>query len=296
MESICIIPAYRVDDAELRSTISQLEVLFSGFIVVLNDEMIDPDRMEVVKKFTESEVWVVGIKGPIGKGEAVRAGLRIALSESDSKFFVQMDGHLKQPPAQVARLLSRVSKNPQIGMAVANRYGNQNPPLGAHRKAVTDGLSSLIARVTGYQIADTASGMRAYTRDLASIFAEKSHCFGYGLELEQLFIAAQYGFKVTQESVDSNMQARSTAAEKIEDNLAALIAYTAKELDPDERATLHRVMAGIKMRDSFEVDGHVFGIPGICRYDYAGRAEDDEESYSFSVKMRNDPSMAREIP
>ncbi|MET9657365.1 glycosyltransferase [Streptomyces sp. NPDC006510] len=285
MEPICIIPAYRVADTEIKSTFAQLEDIFSGFVVVLNDETLDLDRAEAVKELTGSAVWVASIKGPVGKGEAVRAGLRIALGESDSRIFVQMDGHLKQPPAQVARLVERVSSNPQVGMVVANRYGNRFDSLDSHRGAVTDGLSSLITRVTGYQIADTASGMRAYTRELASIFTEKSYCFGYGLELEQLFIAAQYGFSVVQESVDSNMQARSTAAEKIEDNLAALIGYAAKDLEPSERATLHRVMAGIKMRDSFEVDGGVFGIPGICCYNYIGRAEDDEESYSFSVKM-----------
>ncbi len=282
MDAACVIPAYHTTNAELEAIFSEVGDHFSRIAVVVNDETIDPSRASMIEKLCPAPLSLVEVEGPLGKGEAVRLGLERLLIESDADVFVQMDAHQKQPPGQVARLVDRLAADSSVGMVVANRYGVPFSSLGAHRVTVSTGFSRLVHTVTGYELTDTVCGTRAYRRRLAALFAEESFCFGYGLELEQLFLASSAGHHVGQEPMESARQAETTAAEKIEDNLTAIITHARRHVPRLQKALLHRALAGVKQRSTFTVDGQIFGFTGAYHCEFVGPAEDDEESYKIS--------------
>ncbi|WHM40069.1 glycosyltransferase family 2 protein [Streptomyces sp. BPTC-684] len=258
--------------------------LFGDIVIVFNDETVDEARTARLSGHTSAPLSALHLPGPLGKAEAVRRGLDHLLRHSPAELFVQMDAHLKQAPEQVQRLLQRLQVQAGLGMVVANRYGSGASPLDVHRKTASSGFSALMRALTGYELTDTVCGTRAYRRELASVFARDSHCFGYGLELEQLFLAAAHGSSVEEEPVRSRPQAPTTAAEKIEDNLAVILAHTAARLSGEIRAALHHALAQIKLRKSFDLDARPFGLGAVYTCTFVGPAEDGEDSYAVAAR------------
>jgi hypothetical protein len=178
-------------------------------------------------------------------------------------------------------------------MIIGNRYAFSDLEKQTHRIAAINWVSSIIRCVTGYQIVDTLCGMRMYSRELSEQLL-KIRSFGYGLELEQILIAGKIKFNIDNHPIHSNIQHNETNAEKMEDNLYALICYCYDlRYSNDIRHVLNYALAMTKRRMSYQIDLSTFGSKGVvcCKYIGASLCEnayasgDCKDGYSFSLRI-----------
>lgn len=223
---------------------------------------------------------VLEAKRVLGKTEAVKRGLRAAVDDHAVHCIVQIDGDLKQPPHQATLLVDSVLDG-KADMVTANRYAFQDLSSQTHRRALSFAVSSLIETLTGIVVTDTACGLRAYRRALGEKFIQELRGFGYGLEFEQLMLAASAGAAVTEIGVMSNHQADATNAEKHEDGFGA-ICMRARELgaSDDQVELLCSYVRALKYRDDF-----IIGFPGRTAsrpvsMRYVGHTERVADAYS----------------
>jgi hypothetical protein len=265
---------------EIAETLARLPKTYELPLVVYNDD--DASLRAYLESLEmDGRLHVVYIPFQVGKAEAVRSGLQVLLETSTADVVVQLDGHLKQPPEEVAGLVQRLT-NTGSNMIVANRYALQSMEDQAHRVAIAGLISTIIEQLTGYQLHDVVCGTRAYVRDLATHFLH-FRSFGYGLEVEEILIASSLGASVDEWPIHSKRQEGATGAEKIEDNIHALISYGHEMRMPDPvRATLSFMLSQIKQRRSFEIDLTVFGNSGRIRFDHAGETGPVGGGYSLS--------------
>lgn len=72
-------------------------------------------------------------------------------------------------------------------------------------------------------------------------------------------------------SLETNKQANSTNAEKIEDTISVFINYSADlNLSDSVRIALCRIMVGLKKRVDFEINLEDFGGKGVINLEYLG--------------------------
>lgn len=277
----CIIPAYKVSVVEINKLLSILPKNFIPPLIAYNDS----DSMLIKHlKYLERNGYLLLFQLPyqVGKAEVMRQSIKFLLSISDADIIVQTDAHLKQPPEKLTNIVECLLET-NSHMIVANRYGNQFLEDQEHRRAVSTCLSKIIKKITGYNLVDTVCGTRAYTRELARSFSQLNS-FGYGLEMEQILIAAKHGLRVGECIVNSNRQSDTTNSEKIEDNFYTLISYCGSlEISDDIRAILCHILANVKKRVTFSVDMSLFNIPGIIAFNYVGGTGEHIAAYTSGL-------------
>lgn len=276
-----VIPVSRVDPEVLNFSLDATADIADSIVVVHNDYPA-LDRDNVCELARERQAISVHLPGPVGKTEAVIRGLEVLLSQGDVELLGQLDANAKQPPSELTRLI-RAASVARSEMCVANRYSFQSLSSQRHRASSTSLWSQLIRLATGYELTDAVSGMRIYSQRLARAFVDNIRCYGYGLEVAQLISASMAKARVSEVGVVSHVQANSTSVEKIEDNINVLLAQ------PDlftsaQRLALCEMMTGLKRRETFTVPGIVFNLRDSFQFLYAGKGEDDEDSYKVHLQ------------
>jgi hypothetical protein len=273
-----LIPAYHLSVVEIADILQRLPKDCESILVVYNDNQ--PSVRSYVESLEKAgRLHAAYFPFQVGKTEAVRSGLRRLLDASTAKIIVQMDGHMKQPPEESAGIVAQLV-NTNSHMIVANRYDLQNMKEQEHRVAISGLISVIVAYLTGYKLHDVVCGMRAYVRELAEHFCHV-RSFGYGLELEEILIAAAQHSSVGEWPVHSNLQADATNTEKIEDNIFTLINYAGEmQMSDSVRAALSFMLVKIKQRKSFDIDMAVFGSSGIVQFEYVGNDQSKVDSYT----------------
>lgn len=262
-----LLSAFCLSPQEIDMVIAQLPQGFAPPLIVLNDdnEMVARHLRDLVQSH---QIQMLHIPFQVGKAEALRRGLGSLLRESDADVIVQFDGRSKQPVWQLAALIEMLHKE-RVDMIVGDRYTKQDMVKQEHRKAGAGLMSLIIRHLSGYNLPDVVCGTRAYVRELATHFL-RLRCFGYGVDVEQILIATLYSCKVSSYPLDeTNRQADLTNAEKIEDNIFALLNYSNElEMSDAVQSTLSFILAQLKSRKTFDVDLSVFGGNGSVRLKY----------------------------
>lgn len=135
-----------------------------------------------------------------GKAVAVRQGLHTLLTDDEERvdFIVQYDGDGDQSFTDIPLFASRIHEHTEGDptkpvLLIGDRYSDRlvtppNPDSVAYRESILIFLGA-IAKQFDYDVRDWVSGARAYTRDFAQKFLDRSVSDRYGIEAEQLVIA-----------------------------------------------------------------------------------------------------------
>lgn len=252
MEAVCIIPVHRPDPEPLERTVDEAVKHCSSVVVVANcDQPVAQLQVAVDRDCVD----FVDVGRCVGKAEAIRVGLRHAIEQRLAGAFVQLDATMKIPPSVVPALLTSLSEM-EASMVVANRYAQRDLELEPHRFAVTS-IFREIARSAGSDTPDPFCGSRAYTRALGLLALEHGISEGYGIEFEQLLIAAHVGGTVMNVSVPPVEQDSSTDGRKVIDTLDVIIARLPSSQGANfARSLKTAILRGTTYQNSdFEVDG-----------------------------------------
>jgi hypothetical protein len=278
MRIACVVPFHKATRHEVQTLIRQVPTI-DRIVFVVNDEGSESADFSL---FDENPAAArINLGSPVGKAEAVRIGLRKLIAEGAGyDLYLQLDVHDKQPARQIFRLAEAVERE-RADVAIASRYDHTNLSGLEHRPSLTWFFNSMVKMQTGYTVTDSVCGMRAYSAEVAKAFAFETTSYGYGLELEQLFVAAKHGWRVAEVSVLSAPQYESTAAEKLVENLVVATAYVSR---PEHIREIHRMIFYLKARRNFAVQGAWLDVPGSFRFTFVGQVEDNEDSYLVSYR------------
>jgi glycosyltransferase involved in cell wall biosynthesis len=154
---------------------------------------------------------VVRLCSNLGIGGAVQSGLRLALREGFD-CAIQVDGDGQHPPAELPKLLGKLTAAPAPDLVIGTRYLSQEGFRSTLlRRLGGRWLRVLLRVIAGLRVTDPTSGYRLYGRRALELFAQ-SYPYDYP-EPESLAIAQAAGLHITE--VPVRMQERKAGRSSI---------------------------------------------------------------------------------
>jgi glycosyltransferase involved in cell wall biosynthesis len=197
-----IIPAYN-EEKRLALTLEKIvEFLstktYSSEVLVVDDGSTD-DTLAVangyIEKFGNKGISLRIVKNPnnCGKGYTIRNGILQALGE----IAIFTDADLSTPITELDKLIS-----PIINREKDIVFGSRALPdseITTHQPTTREIagriFNQIMKIVTGLNFQDTQCGFKAFNRNKTSWIFEKQKIFGFGFDVEVLFVAQKHGLK-----------------------------------------------------------------------------------------------------
>lgn len=144
-----------------------------------------PGRMDVLRR-----------TGPRGFGLSYRDGFRWALDHG-AEAIVQMDADLSHDPADVPRLVEKLS---EFDVAVGSRYvagGRIDDQWGPARLALSRSANLMARTILGLGVHDTTSGFKAWRRSaLEAVDLDRVRSGGFLFLEEMAYLCRRLGLRV----------------------------------------------------------------------------------------------------
>lgn len=133
-----------------------------------------------------------------GKGSAVKRGMLAARG----KYRLFADADNSTPIEEVSKLLAKIdgSQTPRYDIAIGSRAaeGAQESNKSLLRRIFSGGLRMMVKHVLGINVRDTQCGFKLYTAEAAVRLHKAQTMMGFSFDLEVLYLAAKYGYKVAE--------------------------------------------------------------------------------------------------
>jgi glycosyltransferase involved in cell wall biosynthesis len=127
-----------------------------------------------------------------GKGDVLKVGFRVFLTDSSSDYLLCLDADLQHPVSSIPDFLTTVSDNHSKFVLGVRKDRLKSMP--GHRVLSNLLTSQIISWFSGQQIQDSQCGFRMIHRDvLAAVHLREN---GYQLESEMLLESAKAGFMI----------------------------------------------------------------------------------------------------
>lgn len=192
-----IIPTYNEKEnigILLRMVSEVMGEVGAAFKIVVVDDNSPDGTYEAVKSLGLANVCLLSRKKKLGLGSAYRA----ALESCEYPLTVVMDGDLSHDPMYIGKMIEMQSKGADI--VVGSRY---LPEGGVHgwsmrRKIVSLGANNLARVVLDMSVSDLTGSFRLYRTDVFKLLVERSVSKGYSFQMELMYLAKEYGFRVSE--------------------------------------------------------------------------------------------------
>jgi len=188
LKTVAVIPAYNEESSIAKVILRSRQYVNS--VIVCDDGSTDMTFM-IAKALGARVVRHVERRG---KGEALRTLYKEAM-ELNPDILVTLDGDGQHDPDEIPMLLKPIETG-KSDVVVGSRYidgSKMDAPL--YRRFGLRIINFLYKKIAGVHTIDTQSGFRAYSQK-AFGFLVQFDAKGYGVEGEQLVLAARNGFKV----------------------------------------------------------------------------------------------------
>jgi len=199
-----IIPAYN-EERRLPKTLEKIhEYLakkdFDYEIIVVDDGSKD-STVRIAEGFKAVEPKLRVVKNPqnMGKGYAVRNGML----NGRGKYLLFTDSDLSTPIEEFDRFLPRLLNGYDViigSRALKDSNIKVRQPM--HRVIMGRGFNLLVRTLFWTDIKDTQCGFKCFSREAAQAVFPKQEVWGFGFDVEVLFIARKLGFKVLEFPVE----------------------------------------------------------------------------------------------
>ena len=129
----------------------------------------------------------------LGKGEAIKTGLRHWLGYPEIEFIVLLDADGQHLPEEIGRFLAAATAATEAGLFIGTRM-NDLREMPFVRRKVNRYMSRRISRLCRQDVPDTQCGYRMIHRSLAPHLLDGTSRFEY--ETEMLIITSRKGFRI----------------------------------------------------------------------------------------------------
>ena len=208
-----VIPAYNEETRLLPTLDRTVEYLaeagFASSEVLVVDDGSKDRTAELVREAAPRlerpglTVRVISNPGNRGKGYAVRNGMR----NSTADWVLFSDADLSAPIEELDKLWEAVQQQGGFDVAIGSRaldrslIGERQPLF----REVSGRIFNLAVRiVTRLPFADTQCGFKLFSREAADVVAGKQLVERFGFDVEQLYLARHFGFKIQEVPVRWN--------------------------------------------------------------------------------------------
>lgn len=216
-----IIPAYN-EERRIMSTLDQViahlaEKSYQAEVLVVDDGSLDATAL-LVQEFGSCHPAVRLIQNPHrGKGHAVRTGMLAA--RGDYRF--QCDADLSMPIQELDRFLP--PQRNHFDVAVGSREGQEARRYGEppHRHFMGRIFNLVVQTVAVRGLADTQCGFKCFRGDAAEALFSLQRTWGFGSDVEILFIAQKRGLSIVEVPIPWYYQ-RESKVKPVQDTAAML--------------------------------------------------------------------------
>jgi glycosyltransferase involved in cell wall biosynthesis len=168
---------------------------------VVDDGSEDDTHKKVVDYAnSNNHVKVISHKKNLGKGEAVKTGFSYATGE----LVIFMDSDLDIEPSQIRNYVEALKHGDIVTASKWHPQSSVEEPL--MRKFLSHGFNVLVKILTGTNIRDTQTGLKAFKRKALEKVFSKLAVKRYAFDAELLAVASLYGIKIIELPVNLRVQ------------------------------------------------------------------------------------------
>lgn len=197
-----VIPAYN-EEIRIIPTIGAIASHVSGlgfpWELIIADDGSKDDTVQMVQDlgFVNLNLLIAERNG--GKGSAVQRGMLAARGQ----YVLFTDADNSTPIEEVENLLGKL-QNDGYDVAVGSRAaeGAQVSNKSFFRQLMSDGLRWINRVFFRIRVKDTQCGFKMYTREAARTLHTAQTLMGFSFDLEILYLAAKFGYKIVEVPVD----------------------------------------------------------------------------------------------
>jgi dolichyl-phosphate beta-glucosyltransferase len=193
-----VIPAY--NEAErIVPTIGAIAAYVSGaradWELIISDDGSQDNTADLCRSLELANLRVLQADRNGGKGSAVRRGMLAARG----RYVLFSDADNSTPIEELARLLAALESG-QYDVAVGSRAvaGAEEAKRSLLRRVLSGGLRAIVRYGLRVGVQDTQCGFKLFTRQAAQRLHKAQTLMGFSFDLEILFLAARFGYRVAE--------------------------------------------------------------------------------------------------
>ncbi|MFZ5878771.1 MAG: dolichyl-phosphate beta-glucosyltransferase [Chloroflexota bacterium] len=193
-----VIPAYNEQErivATIGAIASHVSDLGFPWELLIADDGSKDQTVAIVEELGLVNATVLKTPKNGGKGNAVQRGMLSAQGE----YVLFADADNSTPIEEVSKLLARLEKE-GYDVAVGSRAaeGAEEGKKSLLRKILSGGLRLIVKYLLHIGVKDTQCGFKMYTREAARKLHTKQTIMGFSFDLEILYLASKYGYKIAE--------------------------------------------------------------------------------------------------
>ena len=198
MKKIVLIPSYEPDDKLIELVNNLVKEKFE--IVVINDG--SNETFDNIFKSIESNVHLINYKNNKGKGYALKKGIKYIKDKYKEDYLIITMDSDGQHTIKDAKKLMEYTENNQNVLTIGKRLRDKKIPL---RSKIGNVVSRFVFRtITGIDIYDTQSGLRAFSNKLTELLLNTEgnryeyemnvllKCCNYKINIKEIEISTIY--------------------------------------------------------------------------------------------------------
>lgn len=224
-EVAVIIPTYN-EKENIAETISLICKTVPNVLIYIVDDNSPDDTKSVVKEIADKNhnIFLIVRKKKNGRGGAVMVGMKNALKNEKTKYFMEMDADLSHSPLQIPRILE---KRGEGVICIGSRYIKGSkivnwPPKRIILSGLANRYISLILRV---KIHDFTNGFRCYPREAVKVMLKnKIQHKGFIALSESVFLLSKKGFKFVEIPITFRDRTKGESNATVSEVLMSLLA------------------------------------------------------------------------
>lgn len=193
-----VIPAYNEEErivATIGAIASHVSDLGFPWELLIADDGSKDATVSIVEDLHLANLKLLKAPKNGGKGSAVQRGMLAACG----KYILFADADNSTPIEEVSKVLNKL-ENDGYDVAVGSRgaEGAEEGKKSLLRKILSGGLRWIVKYIFFIPVRDTQCGFKMYTHEAAQKLHTKQTIMGFSFDLEILYLAAKYGYKIAE--------------------------------------------------------------------------------------------------
>ncbi|MEM7330710.1 MAG: dolichyl-phosphate beta-glucosyltransferase [Chloroflexota bacterium] len=191
-----IIPTYNEEERiipTIGAIASHVSDLGFSWELIIADDGSNDSTPQLVEELNFVNLKLLRAKKNGGKGSAVQRGMLSA----EGKFVLFADADNSTPIEEVKNLLQKLETaeyDVAVGSRALSESGESNKSLLRH--VLSGGLRWIVKNIFRIPVRDTQCGFKMYTQEAAQRLHKTQTLMGFSFDLEILFLATKFGYKV----------------------------------------------------------------------------------------------------
>lgn len=193
-----IVPAYN-EEERIIPTIGAIasHVSSQGYSweLILADDGSTDSTVELVKSLGMANLRILVAPQNGGKGSAVQRGILAA----HGKYILFADADNSTPIEELGKIMTQITEK-DFDIAIGSRAaeGAEEMNRSFLRQLLSGGLRWIVKYIFRIGVRDTQCGFKLYRREAAIKLHSAQTVMGFSFDLEILYLAAKYGYKVAE--------------------------------------------------------------------------------------------------